>query len=191
MASAGRHVSAGGGGNESASCARATRPARTTPKTPVVTKNCGQLRLKTAASQRPREENPTVQQREDRSDRKTRIPIHRLFFTIRVKQPSGGSSTRIDAERPNQCHRSRKHKSEFLSRRRQAPSRGVQPALRLPLAARLPVESTVARPTHMPRRLYKRATRCVTNPDSNPKKQLDDGTCALLHPMSRRDRHNP
>ena len=86
MASAGRHGSAGGGGNEITSCARATRPAPATPKTRVVNKNCAVLRLKTAASQRPREENSTMHQREDRSDRKTRIPIHRPFFTIRVKK---------------------------------------------------------------------------------------------------------
>ena len=49
MASAGRHGSAGGGGNESASCARATQPALTTPKTRVVHKSCADLRLKSAA----------------------------------------------------------------------------------------------------------------------------------------------
>ena len=70
MASAGQLVSAGGGGNESARCARAIRPALTTPKTPVVTKNCAQWRLKTAAPQRPHEKEPTVHQRQDRSDRK-------------------------------------------------------------------------------------------------------------------------
>ncbi len=86
MASAGRHISAGGGGKEITSCARATRPALATPKTRVVTKNCAQWRLKTAAPQRPQDEEPTVHQREDRSDRTTRIPIHRLFFTISAKQ---------------------------------------------------------------------------------------------------------
>ncbi len=86
MASAGRHGSACGGGNERASCARATRPALTIPKTRVINKSCARWRLKTAAPQRPHEKEPTVHQREDRSDRRTRIPIHQLFFTISAKQ---------------------------------------------------------------------------------------------------------
>ncbi len=48
MASAGRHGSAGGGGNESASCARANQPALTTPKTRVAHKSCAVLRQKSA-----------------------------------------------------------------------------------------------------------------------------------------------
>ncbi len=68
------------GGHENTSGARATRPALTTPKTRVVCKNCAQWRLKTACPQRPQEKEPTVHQRQDRSDRKTRIPIHRPFL---------------------------------------------------------------------------------------------------------------
>ncbi len=71
------------GGHENTSGVRATRPALTTSKTRVVCKNCGWLRLvaqKNAAPQRPQEKEPTVHQRQDRSDRKTRIPIHRLFW---------------------------------------------------------------------------------------------------------------
>ncbi len=60
MASAGRHISAGGGGKEITSCARATRPALTTPNTRVVCKKCAQLRQKTACTQRPQDEEPTV-----------------------------------------------------------------------------------------------------------------------------------